>query len=168
MISLLIAFSGASVAEQMAPAQRGELQCQMPDVLFKTCFSLSKVVRTGPTTYRFETRMLISKNDPVVMAIDQIATVQGQEVCARLTLSDLSKAKITLGGKELPAANSARYFSLLRRQYAAVQGKLICTEIVANEQGMEKVQGRIDGKRVSALDYAMIWVRPDDGWVVGE
>ena len=102
------------------------------------------------------------------MAIDQIATVQGQEVCARLAISDLTKAKITLGGKELPAASAARYLAVLRRQYAVIQGKLICTEVVPDEQGMEKVQGRIDGKRVPALDYAMIWVRPDDGWVVGE
>jgi hypothetical protein len=167
MIVIALALAASSVAHQMQPAKQGLLQCQMPDVLFKTCFSLSKVVQTGPTTYRFETRMLIRPDDPVVMAIDQLATVQGQEVCARLALSDLSKATIMLGGKKLPAASAAPYLSLLRRQYAAVQGKLICTEIIPNEQGMERVIARVDGKRFPAADYAMKWVSPEDGWVVG-
>lgn len=166
MISFAFALAAASVAEQMAPARQGMLQCQMPDALFKTCASLSKVVEAGPATYRIETRMLLDPNGPVVATMNSTVHVQGPEICERMKLADLSAAKLTSAGKPLPAANAARYINVMRQGFASLEGKQVCTEIVADEQGATKVLARIAGKRVPALDYDMIWVEPKDGWTV--
>ena len=166
MISIAFALAAAPVAEQMAPAKRGMLQCQMPDALFKTCASLSKVVEAGPSTYRIQTRMLLDPNGPVVATMNTTVTVQGTEICERMKLADLSAATLTSAGKPIPAASAARYLSVMRRGFAALDGKQVCTEIVADDQGTTKVLGRISGKRMPALDYDMIWVAAGDGWTV--
>jgi hypothetical protein len=166
MISLAFALAAASVADQMAPARKGMLQCQMPDALFKTCASLSKVVEAGPSTYRIETRMLVDPTGPVVATIHSTVTVQGPEICERMELKDLADATFASAGKPIPAATAARYISVMRRAFAAVEGKQVCTQIAADDQGTTKVLARIGGKRVPALDYDMIWVDPADGWVV--
>jgi len=166
MISLALALAAVPVAEQMAPARRGMLQCQMPDALFKTCASLSKVVEAGPSAYRIETRMLVNPNGPVVATIHATVTVQGPEICERMQLADLSGATLTSAGKPMPAASAARYVSVMRRSFAALEGRQVCTQIVVDEQGTTKVLARIAGKRVPALDYDMIWVDPEDGWTV--
>ena len=166
MISIIFALAAAPVAEQMAPAKRGMLQCQMPDALFKTCASLSKVVEAGRSTYRIETRMLLDPSGPVVATMNSTVTVQGTEICERMKLADLSAATLTSAGKPLPPASAARYLGVMRRGFAALEGKQVCTEIVADDQGTTKVLGRIAGKRMPALDYDMIWVDPKDGWTV--
>src|SRR5688572_12022577 len=101
MISIAVALAAAPVAEQMAPAKRGMLQCQMPDTLFKTCASLSKVVEAGPSTYRIQTRMLLDPTGPVVATMNTTVTVQGTEICERMKLADLSAATLTSAGKPI-------------------------------------------------------------------
>jgi hypothetical protein len=165
MISFALALAAASVAEQMAPARQGMLQCQLPDTLFKTCASLSKVVQSGPATYRIETKMLVDPNGPVVVTINSAVHVSGHEICDKNDPADLSAATWTSAGKPLASAGAARYLALIRRSLAAVQGKEVCTRIESEESGV-KVLGRIGGKRVPALDYDMMWVDPKDGWTV--
>src|SRR5688572_15156607 len=118
MISFVFALAAGSVAEQMAPARQGMLQCQMPDHLFRTCASLSKVVATGPQTYRIETSMLVDPNGPVVVTFKSQVTVHGEEICDKMNPADISAASVTSAGKLLPAARAARYIALVKRGYA--------------------------------------------------
>lgn len=166
MISLAIALAAASVAEQMAPAQKGMLQCQMPDMLFKTCASLTKVVVSGPEAYRVETSLLVNPVGPVVATVTSNLTVQGNAICDKNDPADIDAASVAIGGKPAPAAAAARHIATLRRTLATFSRKTVCTEIVAGEGGNLKVQGRVDGTRIPALDYDMIWVKPGEGWTV--
>jgi len=166
MIGLALILAASSVAEQMAPAQQGKLQCQMPDMLFKTCASLTKVMPSGPGSYRLETSLLVNPVGPVVATIDSTVTVEGNEICDRNDPADISAAKVTVDGKAVAAVVAARHIATVRRSLASFSRKLVCTEIVAGDEGRMKVQGRVEGKRVPALDYDMIWVEPKDGWTV--
>jgi hypothetical protein len=166
MLSIALVLAAASVTEQMAPAKQGMLQCQMPDVLFKTCFSLSKVYQTGPSTWMFDTQMLVDLQSPVIASIKDTASVHGSEVCNAASANEVSKFTFSLEGRPLPPAEAANYRAKLGKAYAALTGKMICTEIVPNEHGMKMVQATIDGKRFPVGDYAMKWVSPKDGWTV--
>jgi hypothetical protein len=166
MLSLAFIIAAASVSEQMAPARQGLLQCQMPDDLFKTCASLSKVVPLDAATYRIETDMLVDPNGPVVATVKSKVFVEGDEICDRMDPADLAAATVTAAGKSVSAASAARYRAVMRRSFASLERKKVCTRIVADEQGVTKVQGRIAGKRMPQLDYDMRWVKPGDGWTV--
>jgi len=166
MLSIALVLTAANVTEQMAPAKQGMLQCQMPDVLFKTCFSLSKVYQNGPSTWVFDTQMVVDLQSSVIASIKDTVFVRGTEVCKAASAIDVSKFTFSLEGRSLPSAEAAKYREKLRRFYAAFGGKMICTEVVPNEQGMDMVHTTVDGKRFPAGDYAMKWVSPKDGWTV--
>ncbi len=166
MFSVAITLLAASVTEQMAPAAQGMFQCQMPDVLFKTCFSLSKVHQAGPSTWVFESEMLVDMQSPVIASIKDAVSVRGSEVCKAANAADVSKFSFSLDGRPVSAAEAAKYRAKLKRYYGIFAGKMICTQVVHNDQDMELVQATIDGKRFKVGDYPMKWVNPDDGWKV--
>jgi len=166
MMSLAIALATASVAEQMAPAKQGLLQCQIPDAEAKTCFSLSTIRQTGPSTYSFKTDILIDAAGPVIASIQSIVFVHGSEICEVMKLSELTSAGITFDGHRLSGAEAEEYRARLRADFAPVAGHRVCTRIVPGEQGALTVTGTLDGKRIPAGDYAMKWVTADDGWKV--
>ena len=60
------------------------LQCQMPDMLFKTCASLTKVIEKDAASYRLETRLLVNPQGPVVAAIHFNVSVQGTMIWSGL------------------------------------------------------------------------------------
>jgi len=166
MISFAVLLAAASVAEQMAPAQKGMLQCQMPDMLFKTCASLTKVVVSGPEAYRLETSLLVNPVGPVVATVSSNLTVQGNAICDKNDPADIDAATVAIGGKPAPAAAAARHIATLKRTLATFSRKTVCTEVTIGEAGTLKVQGSVNGTRIPALDYDMIWVAPADGWTV--
>ena len=73
---------------------------------------------------------------------------------------------VKVAGTPASPAQAARIRATLKRKYAPISGKLVCSAIVHGEQQMETVETSIDGKRTPALDYAMKWVSPKDGWTV--
>jgi hypothetical protein len=99
MLSIALLLAGASVAEQMAPAKQGMVQCQMPDVLFKTCFSLSKVYQTGPSAWVFDTQMVVDLQSPVIASAEDTVFVRGTEVCKAFNAIDVSKFIFSLEGR---------------------------------------------------------------------
>ncbi len=148
----------------MAPAQLGMLQCQMPDLMFKTCFSLSKVRPNGPSAYIFDSEMVV--DSPVTASMHTKAFVRGFAICEIMNPNDLKEATFASEGHQLSALQAAKYRARIRRSLAPFFGRTLCTTIVRGDGGMQKVVGTVDGKRFPAADYSMKWVAPEDGWIV--
>lgn len=166
MIALSFLLVAASVAEQMAPAKQGMLQCQMPNLESKTCFSLTTVRQTGPSTYSLKTDMLVDAAGPVIASIRSIVSVRGSEICQVMNPNELAGAEFTFDGRPLAGAEAADYGARLRGDFAGLAGHRVCTQIVPGEQGVVTVIGTLDGKRIPVGDYEMKWVTPGDGWKV--
>jgi hypothetical protein len=166
MITFSLLLAAASVAEQLAPAQQGMLQCQMPNLDSKSCFSLSTVRQTGPSTYSFKTEILVDAAGPVIASIRSIVSVRGAEVCQIMKANETAGATFTFDGRPLSGAEAAEYREGLRTDFAGLAGHMVCTQIVADDQGLLTVIGTLDGKRIPAGDYELKWVRPEDGWKV--
>ena len=166
MLGLALVMAAASVADQMAPAKQGMVQCHMPDVLFKTCTALSKVWQVGPDSYRFESEIAIDPDGPVVVTERNTVRVQGTQSCETVRLTEIDGWPVRIAGTPASPAQAARIRATLKRKYAPIGGKLVCSTIVPGEQQMETVETSIGGKRTPALDYAMKWVSPKDGWTV--
>lgn len=166
MISLALALAAASVAEQMAPAKQGLLQCQLPNDIMKTCFSLSKVVSAGPSSYVMDSEMLVDPENSVTASLRSTVSVRGSEICDVVRPAEAAAAKFAAEGRPLPAADAAKYRAKLKLMLNALAGRTICTRIVANDEGWLTVEGKIDGKRVPEVDYDLMWVKREDGWKV--
>jgi hypothetical protein len=141
-------------------------QCHMPDVLFKTCTALSKVWQVGPDSYRFESEIAIDPDGPVVVTERNTVRVRGMQTCETVNLSEIDRWPVKIAEAPASPAQAARIRATLKRKYASIAGKFVCSTIVPGEQQMETVETSIGGKRTPALDYAMKWVSLKDGWTV--
>ena len=144
------------------------LQCQLPNPEARTCFSLSKIARASPSTYRFTTELLLDAAGPVTATMESIDSVQGTYICETMSAREAARAQIKSDGHPLSATDAARYRATLRAMIAPVSGHRICTQIVTSEDGSLAVIGTLDGKRIPAGDYEMKWVKPSDGWTVAQ
>jgi hypothetical protein len=166
MLNIALALAAASVTEQMAPAKRGMLQCQMPNLESKTCFSLSKIRQTSPSTYQFETEILVDVAGVVTASMRSKVFTRGSEICQVMKPADATSATFASEGRPLSTEEAAEYRAKLRADFAAFAGHTICTRIVPGDEGVDTVVGTFDGRRSPAGDYAMKWVSPSDGWKV--
>lgn len=168
MLSVILSLAAAPVAQQMEPARQGKLQCQNPDALFKTCESLSRVVQVGPTSWRFDTEMLVDPEGPVIMTERSVTTVEGNTVCDVIRLPDIDHWGVRIGDRSATASETARFRNLFKSRLAKLAGMKVCTEILDAEEGIHKVVGTIGGVHFPAADYSMKWVDPGEGWTVGQ
>ena len=166
MFSIVLALTAASVAQQMEPAQQGLAQCQMPNFDSKTCFSLSKVHQAGPSTYTFETEILVDAAGAVTALMHTNVFVRGSEVCETMNGREVANARFASEGHPLSAVEATEYRAKLRASFAAFSGHTICTRIASGAEDTETVVATIDGRRVPAADYEMKWVSLHDGWRV--
>jgi len=142
------------------------LQCQMPNLESKTCYSLTTVRQTGPSTYSLKTDILVDAAGPVIASIQSIVSVRGSEICQVMKPNELAGAEFTFDGRPFSGAEAADYRARLRGDFAGLAGHRVCTQIVPGEQGVVTVIGTLDGKRIPAGDYEMKWVTAEDGWKV--
>lgn len=144
------------------------LQCQLPNTEARTCFSLSKITRSTPSTYRFTIELLLDAAGPVTATMESIDSVQGTYICETMSTAEAARAQFKSDGQPLSAIDAARYRATLRAMIAPVSGHRICTQVVPSEDGSLAVIGTLDGKRIPAGDYEMKWVKPSDGWRVAQ
>ena len=165
MFSIALLFAASSVAEQMAPAKQGMLQCQSPIPSTKTCDSLSKVTQVAPGSYRFESEIMLDADGPVLASERNTTTVQGDKVCEPIRLADINKWTFTVAGRPATAAQASGFRVLLKERLGPINGVTLCTSIVPDGD-MHLVQAFVGSRRLEAGDYSMKWVGPNDGWKV--
>ena len=166
MFTVLLSLAAASVAHQLAPATRGLAQCQMPSPETKTCFSLSKIRKTGPASYVYDTELLVDAAGGVTATFHSPVSVRGSEVCQAINGRDIAGATFASQGQRLSAADAAAYRAQLRANFAGMMGHTICTRVVRGSGGTQTVIGWLDGARIPAGDYEMMWVSRASGWRV--
>ena len=166
MLSIVAAITVATVAEQLSPAKEGMVECQIPNLQAKTCVSLSEVRQLGPSTYSFDTEILVDTAGPVTAMMHSEVFVKGSEVCQTMTGEEPAGATFLSGGHQLSASETAPYLTKLSASFAPLAGHTICTQNDSSADGVVTVIGTIDGNRVPPADYPMKWVKRSDGWRV--
>ena len=163
-IALVIA---ASVAQQMAPASQGKLQCLSPIESSKTCDSLSKISQVAPGRYRYEAELLYDADGPVLVTERGVVTIQGAKICETIRLPQIDTYTFKVGGVPATTAQTARYRAHFKKTFAPLAGQSLCSTITPEEDGLHAIESYVGGRRVPGLDYSMKWVSPNDGWKVG-
>src|SRR5690606_11075275 len=159
----LAAPAPAQVADPLAPARAGRLQCHLPDAARRTCAGLAgyRFAADGTIVNWYEA--LADAETMMIVRDEQPAVVRDGAVCSRL--SDFRHAVVTVGGEPAHPALDA-----VRRERLAARSAELGTESCGRcaPQGDDwRVEAAIDGRRRPELDQTMIWVSPQDGYVVG-
>jgi hypothetical protein len=154
----------AALPELIAPAAEGKLQCYSPDAGRKTCRSIAGY-GTGPNGRIDDIAVvLISADPPVTMETVSPVEVRGRQICGRISSRDIDAAKFLVAGAAASPTQTASLREGMRSALKEVFGKEICTTFVPDGEAFI-ARGTADGKRLD--DQRVIWVSPEEGYLVG-
>ena len=156
----------APVADPLAPARTGQVQCFMPDAAKKTCRTLAQYVFAPDGSIQNPAQEMISDNPVIIMRGSSPVVVKGDTVCATFDARTIEEATFMVNGQLATLEVSSQIRMQLLMASRDRIGKEICTSYVQNgNQFVEQV--KIDGVAHPELSDKMIWVKPTDGYHVG-
>lgn len=167
MISTLL-LSVAVLADPLAPARQGQVQCYEPVQAQKLCRAIGSYVfaRDGSISNLATTR--IQDSPPIVMfARSPVVISEGRECSARAP-KDTDIERIEVAGQPLDGATLA----IARSQIAGSapdfirNGQSLCSNYAPNVDGTLTATVDIDGVPHPELTATVLWVNPADGWKV--
>ncbi|GAA0535435.1 hypothetical protein FHS83_003191 [Rhizomicrobium palustre] len=156
----------AAMADPLAKAHEGQLQCYHPNTLTKTCAVLSG--------YSFQGKVISNKADVLmgvkpllIMTTNSPVTISGEAVCGKSREADIQSASFTADGAKVPENQAAAIRAQLLENMKPMFGKEICTTYVPSNNALSATV-TIDGKPRPDLTQIVIWVKPGEGYKIGQ
>src|SRR3569833_2310195 len=149
-----------AVANPLAPALAGQLDCARPDEQKRTCRSLTSFQRSG-TGYSNTALILKSPDGPVTIEITAPGTVKGDAVCGVVRAADFDTAKIRKAGRMLDVTEAAPLRTALLGAMTPMMGKEICQTYQTTPDGLVE-RATIDGVPEPKGYEPIKWVAPVD------
>ncbi len=160
-VCMLSQAHAAAIAEPIARAAKGQLQCYSPDASQKTCAALVSF-KAGPDgRIRARADILISPNPLIMMTGMVPVTPKSGELCGVLTENDFKRAVFTDGQSELDPMQAGLLRTVLTASLQSYFGREICGAF-APTGGAYVVKAKMDGAFLDADSQRVIWVRPDE------
>ena len=130
MISLLLAAAlqaaaAPTVADPLAPARIGDLQCYGADPVRKTCRAMAGYSFGADGKILNKAEVVLQDSPLVTMTTVSPVTVRNGAVCG--PLSGVDKAQIAVRGRRLPEAEAAPIRAQLLESMAPMLGQEVCT-----------------------------------------
>jgi len=147
--------------DPLAEAREGRLQCYQPDLSRRTCKGLAGFSFEDDGRIVSRSEVLVEAPVTTVMRVTSQVKVRGDAVCG--PLADLERAEFLVQGR--PATEGE--VGLIRFFMSSVprHGE-VCTRWVRDGDGFI-AHGMLDGEELPEFEQRMVWVEPDDGFVVG-
>lgn len=165
MIAALVAAT-ASVADPLAPAQSGQLECYFPDLAAKTCQGIATYRQTGPATYSSRSVVLIDAAGPATVEMGTTVRVRANAECSIVRGSEALAGKVMVDGRQLPAGEAKPILARIATNVASLNGREFCVRYEPAEDGTLMGQVTIGGGRRPDLDQPILWVNPNDGYSI--
>jgi hypothetical protein len=163
--ALLLALLAPADADPLAPAGEGKMLCHRIDRAERTCETLAGYARNADGSYRTTAIGLVSTDPLMTITMHSTVHVRDGAVCERYGASDVQGAVRFADGTPVPAAKARERRKWLARQFAAFDGREICSRYTANGDSL-RVQVTIDGDPQPEDPCVIEWVRPEDGYRV--
>jgi hypothetical protein len=157
----------APAADPLAPARTGQIECYSPDVSSKTCFAIARITPNADGSYTSDFTMMIQPQAGLTFETVTTARIENGQVCRIVHLSDVDSAKLAANGTPLPDDQAAGIKAQIKTAITPMDGKKACTTYtVAGD--MIAVNGTVDGVAHPEMSQKLIWVKPDDGYKLGQ
>jgi hypothetical protein len=164
---LAAAQSVPAATDPLGPARSGQLQCFVPDTSRKMCHALARYTWGPGRAIQIRADILMAPtNLLIVMRTATSVEVRSGAVCGRVRARDIEASTFTIAGRPVPQQMvqlvSPQILSLLRTHL----DQEVCSTFVPNGSAFT-TQLTIDGMARPEVSETFIWVRPDDGYMVG-
>ncbi|ATY31484.1 hypothetical protein [Sphingomonas psychrotolerans] len=163
---LLTAAAPQAVADPLAAAKAGKLQCANPNVEKKTCFSLTSYKVNSDGSFVTTTTVMVRPQPVVTMEVKSAGTIKDGALCAPILTSDFEAASLQVDGKPADPAMASPIRAQVVTSIAPLAGKMGCTREVP-EGAMSRAEVMLDGVARPELSQRLLWVKPGDGYKLG-
>jgi hypothetical protein len=164
---LAAAQSVPAVTDPLSPARSGQLQCYTPDTSRKRCLAMARYTLAPANAFRVTADILMAPASLlIVMRTSTSVEVRSGAVCGRARARDIEGSTFTIAGSPVPQ----QMVQLASPQILSVMRSYINQEICATfipNGPVFQTQVTIDGVARPEVSETFIWVRPNDGYVVG-
>lgn len=151
--------------EPIARASAGDIQCYMPDLRRKICWTTTRYRRTQKGGIEMVTLTVVGRNG--TMEVTEPVEVKDNKVCSVIQRSQLDAATFVMpDGKPADAAQAQKLRELVGRDVGKYFGHLMCTAYEDLGHNFVATQ-TLDGERIDPREVIpVIWVRADEGYQV--
>ena len=159
LLPLLLALAAVDpVTDPIGPALEGQRQCYGPDTERRTCRALAGYTREPDGRLLNQAEVLIAREPPVIMHSVSEVVVRDGAICGRG--GGVETATFTLLGRTLDEETTGN----IRRVLTAEDRGETCTRYLDRGETLW-ADPVVDGEPVPG--DRVIWVSPEDGYVVG-
>ena len=103
----------------------------------------------------------------MIMTTISPVTVSGEAVCGKSREADIQAASFAGDGVKLPVDKAAEIRTQLITSMKPMFGKEICTTYIPNGRVLSATV-TVDGKPNPDFTQPVIWVKPSDGYKIGQ
>jgi len=164
---LAAAQAAPSVPDPLAPARSGQLQCFEPVVARKVCSALAAYTRGPRGAIQLTGDIMIAPTYPApLMRTSVSVAVRSGAVCGSVRAGDIETSTVTIAGTRVPQQVAQLFHSQVLAMMGSHLDKEICATFVP-DGSIFRTQMTIDGVAHPEMSRRVIWVSPNDGYVVG-
>lgn len=165
-VGVLLAASTAQAqqADPLAEARAGALECLGPNQIVRTC--------EGITAYRFldsgeilaDGIMLISAEPHMVVYSTNNVYLRDDQVCGRVSREEIDAMHFAVNGAAAPQELTLMMRDALEQELAGIE--TLCVRYTADGDALAAAVFA-DGDLREDMGDRVIWIRPEDGYVLG-
>jgi hypothetical protein len=164
---LILAAASGQTADPLAPAREGKVQCVSPNVEKKTCMAIATYDVRVDGSYDAVTIALISPAPMITMETRSTGKIENGAVCGLIKRDDYANSVFMLDGKPADASVAEAVKAQMLPALASMEGKNGCSRERA-EGGLQVAEITLDGVARPELTQRLIWVKPDQGYKLGQ
>ena len=162
-LTLALQAAAPAVADPLAPARIGDLQCYRPDPVRKTCRSLAGYAFAADGKILNRAEVLLQDAPPVTMTTVTPVTIRDGAVCG--PLSGIDKAQIAFRGRRISEADAVPIRAQIQRSMADVLGQEVCTTYRRSGDWWI-AEATLNGVARPDMQDTVIWVPASAGYTV--
>jgi hypothetical protein len=167
VISLLLAAAlqaaAPAVADPLAPARIGDLQCYGADTVRRTCRAMAGYTFGTGGQILSQAEVVLQPSPLVTMKTVSPVTIRNGAVCG--PLSGVDKAQISVRGRRLPEEDAAPIRAQLQQSMASMLGKEVCTTYRrSGDWWIAEVT--MGGVAQQEMNDTLLWVPASAGYTV--
>jgi hypothetical protein len=164
---LLLAAAAGQGPDPLAEAKAGKVQCITPNRETKTCAGMVSYTVRDDGGYESTGTMMIVPSPLILVEVRSSGKVEGDAVCSVLSKADFANAKITMADAPVNATMDQAIKSQLVASVEALDGTKGCGRDHADGDIMV-AEMTVDGVARPELTQRFIWVKPDEGYKIGQ
>lgn len=167
LLLLTAGHAAAPSADPLAQARAGKQQCITPDVAKKTCLALVSYSVGPDGSFDSVVTLLVAPSPLITMETRSTGKVEGDAVCSIIRKSDFAASKFMIDGNPADEATANAIGAQVLSTVEGLDGKKGCSRDRA-EGDVIVEEVTLDGVARPEMTQRFIWVKPEEGYKLGQ